>query len=126
MFVFVFVLGGWSGCAASPEERPAPEPESESPLPTERKLVQVPMDGPKLPLTAQVALLKIGHYRYSGHELFIDGKNRGTLPLDTTLTFGPHTFEILVGPGDKLKIERVIERAPGYRLLDLASEPEEP
>ena len=109
------------GCGRPPEPPVRPPPLAERKLePRAVPLTKVPRMGP---LSGAVALLKVGHGGYTGHELYVDGKARGTLPVDLVLEHGPHTFEILVGPGERLVLERDIEPGYGIRRLDLADPP---
>jgi hypothetical protein len=55
-----------------------------------------------------------------GHELFIDGQNVGVLPHTTPLKVGPHKFEVLVGPGDRIEVEKHVVPKPGILLLELS------
>lgn len=124
--MFVYALAGLLACSSTPGETDPPPSETPEETPVRPRLMPQKLDpiepGSRTnqPLTGQIALLRIGHYKYSGHELFVDGQPRGPLPLDTTLTFGTHRFEILVGPGDRLLIEKEVKRTYGMQLFDLA------
>lgn len=99
--MFLHLLAPLAGCAPEPPPPPVPQVS-------------------RAPLTAQVAVLRIRHDAYAGRELFIDGRPRGPLPVDATLPFGPHRFEILVGPGERLRFDREVEQRVGIQQLDLA------
>lgn len=108
-----------------------PEPvQPEEPSPSEPPTVQLGEDGPKLvpkrfgnriqnsKPDEPVAFLS---WRgYEGHELFIDGESVGVLPMTKPLKVGDHTFEVLVGPGDKIAVERRVIPKPGILVLELS------
>lgn len=72
------------------------------------------------PMATQVAMLKVYHPRFRARELYIDGRYRGQLPVDVVLPFGAHTFEVQIGPGDRLVLEAEIEPSlQGVRKFDL-------
>ena len=100
MLIWVAAASAWLSCSGEESALPPP-PDVERPLST------------------SVAILKIHHRSYPGHELFIDGEPRGELPVDAVLTHGMHRFEVQTGPGNRLRIDRLIEPGQGIRFLEL-------
>ena len=67
----------------------------------------------------QIGKIRITHRLYQDYALYIDGKYRGRIPVDAVLKVGDHTFEVLVGPGDRLPFEHAIEFHPNVQMLHL-------
>ena len=120
MYAPVFVMCACAGSSDPPAAPPPPTPEARSPFGgqlTARTAKRPTINRDK------IAPLQIMHRRYEGRELYIDGEPRGPLPVTATLLGGSHTFEILVGPGDRVGFERQITPVLGFRVLDLGKEP---
>lgn len=71
----------------------------------------------------QVKIFMTGH---EGDQLFVDGWEAGTLPLETTLAEGPHRFKVK-SPSSEQEIEGYIVPVVGKIIeLDLLNPPKPP
>lgn len=103
----------------------------EAPPPEEARVLKLGEDGPTL-VQRRLEGRRLHNSRpdhpvthlswrgYEGHELFVDGESVGVLPVTKGLEVGPHTFEVLVGPGDKIAVEKRVVAKPGILVLELS------
>ena len=122
--MLVWLSVGLVACGAPPAPEPEVEPSSEI------STLRLGPDGPALIPRVRDRLtfnsnpdqpiVFVNWRGFDKKELFIDGESVGVLPISLPLDIGDHTFEVLVGPGDKVAVERKVVAKPGILVLELS------